>query len=206
MKKDDAFKKPNSPLILRADWWEQRWKNGQIGWDIGYASPPITEYMSQYSNKNAAILIPGCGNAHEAEYMIDNGFQNITLLDISPTAVELAKKKFADYPQIKVICDDFFKHDGKYDLIIEQTFFCTLLPEGRYMYADKAHKLLNEGGKIIGVLFGVQFPHQGPPFGGVKNEYETIFEEKFTIHTMDECYNSIKPRAGRELFINLVRK
>ncbi len=206
MKTHDSPTEPNTPVILKAEWWEQRWKNGQTGWDIGHASPPITEYMAQHTNKNAAILIPGCGNAHEAEYLIENGFQDITLLDISPTAVELAKKKFADYPQIRVICDDFFKHDGKYDLIIEQTFFCTLLPEGRYMYANKAYELLNKGGKIVGVLFGIPFPHQGPPFGGTSAEYKSIFEKKFHIQTMDECYNSIKPRAGNELFINLVRK
>ena len=55
---------------LDVAFWNNRWATGQTGWDIGYASPAITTYLQQYENKNAAILIPGCGNAHEAEFLI----------------------------------------------------------------------------------------------------------------------------------------
>ncbi len=191
---------------LDQSYWNRRWENNETGWDIKHASPAITGYMAQYPNKSAGILIPGCGNAYEAEYLVANGFTNITLIDIAPKAVELLKKKFSDNTQVTILCGDFFQHKGNYDLIIEQTFFCAIPPYKRKEYAEKSASLLNNNGKIIGVLFDTAFEKQGPPFGGCVREYKTIFEPAFTIKTMEACYNSIPPRTNTEVFINLVKK
>lgn len=191
---------------LDASFWNQRWKTGQTGWDIGYASPPITTYIDQYKNKQAAILIPGCGNAYEAEYLATHGFTNITLVDIAAEAVAGLRQKFKTFPQIKVLCEDFFLHKGKYDLIIEQTFFCAQVLERRKEYAQKMAELLNDSGQLTGVLFGVNFENPGPPFGGSSDEYKTIFDPWFRIEKMEPCYNSITPRAGSELFINFRKR
>ena len=53
--------------------------------------------------KNISILIPGCGNSHEAEYLLSQGFTNITVIDIAPTLVAAISEKFADNENIKVI-------------------------------------------------------------------------------------------------------
>jgi len=191
---------------LNAAFWNERWQTNQTGWDVGYASTPLKEYINQYSNKQAAILIPGCGNAYEAEYLTAKGFTNITLIDIAEKAVEKLKEKFKNFPQVKILCEDFFQHQGKYDLIIEQTFFCAQVLERRKEYVEKIASLLNNNGKLVGVLFNINFEKQGPPFGGNQSEYETLFKHYFHIHTMQPCYNSIKPREGSELFINLIKK
>jgi len=191
---------------LGQNYWNERWEKGETSWDMRQSSPAITAYMAQYTNKNAAILIPGCGNAYEAEFLIANGFTNITLIDIAPKAIETVKEKFADKPQVNVLCEDFFNHQGNYDLIIEQTFFCAIPPNRRKEYAEKTASLLSQNGKIIGVLFDKQFNHPFPPFGGCLCEYKPIFGPHFTIKTMNECYNSIPPRAKSEVFINLIKK
>lgn len=183
--------------------WDAKWQSNAIGWDIGYASPAICQYLVQYSNKNAAILIPGCGNAYEAEYLVENGFTNITLIDISPEAVKKIRHKFQHNSQVKVLSEDFFQHKGRYDLIIEQTFFCAILPNKRKEYAEKTATLLLENGKIIGLLFDKTFESQGPPFGGSPSEYKPVFSPHFKIKTMEKCYNSIAARAGSEVFIIL---
>ncbi|WP_410219689.1 methyltransferase domain-containing protein [Pedobacter sp.] len=188
------------------NYWQDRWLNKQTRWDIGYASPPITTYFENYSDKNAVILIPGCGNAYEAEFLVKNGFTNITLIDIAPKAVEILKEKFSTYPAIKIICEDFFKHEGNYDLIIEQTFFCAINPNNRKAYAQKSAELLNPEGKIIGLLFNRMFAHEGPPHGGREVEYRHIFLPYFEIQVMELCYNSIEARKGAELFIILNKK
>ncbi|MBX2931412.1 MAG: methyltransferase [Chitinophagaceae bacterium] len=191
---------------LDASFWNERWINKQTGWDVGYATPPITEFMKQYENKHAAILIPGCGNAYEAEFLIANGFTNITLLDIAEEAVKSLTEKFQSSTQINIVCDDFFHHQKKYDVIIEQTFFCAQVLERREEYIKKVHSLLNNNGQLIGVLFGITFEKEGPPFGGDIITYQQLFEPYFSIKTMEPCYNSIAPRAGAEIFIHLIRK
>lgn len=188
------------------NYWETRWSKQETGWDIGHAAPAITEYFDQWENKGAAILIPGCGNAYEAEYLLAQGFTNITLLDIAPLAVERLQKKFADNPAIKILCEDFFAHEGKYDVMVEQTFFCAIPPNKRNDYAKKAHQLLNQNGRIVGVLFNREFGNPYPPFGGNTEAYTAIFTPYFEIVKLETCYNSITPRAGTEVFINLSKK
>lgn len=190
---------------LDQNFWNQRWKNQQTGWDIGYASTPIVTFMEKYPNKDARILIPGCGNAYEAAYLLENGFTNLTLIDIAPIAIQNVKEKFKNNPQINIVHGDFFEHKGEYDLLIEQTFFCALEPKLRSDYVRQASSLLADGGEIMGLLFGKEFENQGPPFGGSIDEYNLLFDKLFVIEIMEPCYNSIAPREGSELFIKLRR-
>ena len=187
--------------ILDAEYWSNRYLENKTGWDIGFGSSPLTEYISQLKDKNISILIPGCGNAYEAEILLEQGFKEVTVLDISPVLTEELKKKFINQP-IKIINTDFFDHTGEYDLILEQTFFCALDPMQRNDYAEKMVTLLKPGGKLVGVLFNRQF-EGGPPFGGTKEEYELLFSKIFSIKKMELCYNSIEARKNSELFIIL---
>ena len=91
-----------------------------------------------------------------------------------------------------------------FDLIVEQTFFCAIDPSLRKKYFEKMYSLLKPKGKIVGLLFDTEF-EVSPPFGGTKSEYENYFKNLFKINVFEKCYNSIKPREGKELFINLER-
>lgn len=185
---------------LDSEYWNNRYINNETGWDTGAVTPPLKEYFDQLPDKNISILIPGCGNSYEAAYLLHNGFVNITLIDISALLCTALKKKFMPDASVKIICGDFFEHNGQYDLIVEQTFFCALHPSIRKSYAKKMQQLIKPGGKLIGLLFNKHF-EGGPPFGGSEQEYRQLFEPLFTIKTMEPCTNSIKPREGVELFV-----
>ncbi len=191
---------------LDHDYWSERYRANSTGWDVGEVSTPLKAYIDQLTDKNISILIPGCGNAYEAAYLLEKGFTNITLVDISPLLVDNLKRKFklTGDKKIQFICDDFFNIRGAYDLILEQTFFCALNPSLRKKYAVKMFDLLKPGGKLVGVLFNRDFI-DGPPFGGNKDEYTRLFSAQFTLHTLSPCYNSIAPRKGTELFMIGVR-
>ena len=103
------------------NYWNSKWENAQTGWDIGSASTAISEYFLQVENKNVKILIPGCGNAHEAELLLEEGFKNITLLDIAPKACEIISKKFSHH-EINVICEDFLIITGNMTLLLNKLF------------------------------------------------------------------------------------
>ena len=190
-------------VVLDKDYWNQRWAERATGWDIGAASPAIITFMKSIEDRHVAILIPGCGNAHEAQTLSDMGFTNITLIDIAPQAIALLQKKFKDQPQIRIIEGDFFNHEGAYDLIVEQTFFCAIDRSLRKAYAEKVRQLLKVDGRLVGLLFKTEFEKEGPPFGGSEKEYESIFCDELIIQTMETCYNSISPRHGNELFIKM---
>jgi SAM-dependent methyltransferase len=183
---------------LDASYWESQYEAKTTGWDLGKVSPPIQIYVDTVADKNCSILIPGCGNSYEAEYLVKQGFTNITVVDIAPTPVAVLKEKFKNNPNIQIILGDFFEHQGKYDLIIEQTFFCALPPFMRQKYVWKMHQLLADNGILAGLLFNRTF-ESGPPFGGSKEEYEMLFKDAFDFLKMDVSKNSSTKSAQFEL-------
>lgn len=190
----------------KAEYWNQQYINQATGWDIGYASPPIMEYFVSVKDKSLRILIPGGGYAWEAEQLWKLGFKNVFLLDFSAKALSSFQERVPSFPKTQLIEGDFFKHESQYDIIVEQTFFSSFEPSIRVQYVQQVARLLVDGGRLIGLLFNHQFTFSGPPYGGGKEDYLKLFQPFFRIKTMELCYNSIKPRLGRELFIQLYRK
>lgn len=190
---------------LGIDYWNNRYVNNDFGWDTGSVSIPLKEYFDQLTNKQLSILIPGAGNAYEAEYLVNNGFTNVFVCDFAEEPLKNLKQRCPAIKQENLLQIDFFEISNmKFDLIIEQTFFCALHPSLRKKYFEKMHELLKPNGKLVGLLFHDLLNSDMPPFGGSKEEYETYFKDLFKIKVYDTCNNSIRPRAGRELFITLV--
>jgi methyl halide transferase len=186
---------------LNADYWNEQYISKNIGWDLGYVSPPIKNYIDTIEDKSISILIPGCGNAYEAEYLLDKGFCNITIIDIAAHLVKSLQDRFANHSNINIILGDFFEHLSSYDLIIEQTFFCALPPTLRQKYVWKMHQLLKPNGKLIGLLFNRDFD-SNPPFGGSAKEYQKLFAEAFYLSPLINFNYSATPRKNTEIFID----
>jgi thiopurine S-methyltransferase len=191
---------------LSNDFWNNRYKTNDFGWDIGDVSEPLKKYIEQVDNKELKILIPGAGNAYEAEFLFKLGFKNVYVLDFAEAPLKNIKKRLPEFPNHQLIQQDFFEHKGQYDLIIEQTFFCAIDPILRSKYVQQMHELLAPNGKLVGLMFNDALNADKPPFGGNKEEYQKLFEDTFDIKKMEPCYNSIKPREGRELFVMIQHK
>jgi len=191
--------------VLDGQFWDTQYLSNRTKWDLGRVSPPIQSYVDTLKDKNLSILIPGCGNSYEAEYLLHQGFTDVTVIDISPVLVEKLKEKFNGNSHIQIVLGDFFDHAGQYDLIIEQTFFCAIAPILRQKYVEKMHDLLKKDGLLAGLLFNRLFEY-GPPFGGNKEEYEALFQGVFYVMRLEVCQNSIQPRANSELWMELRKK
>lgn len=192
-------------MLLNESYWTNRYLSDQSGWDTGSITTPLKQYLDQVENKSTKILIPGCGNAHEAAYLHENGINSVYLLDISPLPLQQFAERYPQFPKEHLILGDFFEHEAEYDLILEQTFFCAIDPSLRENYVKKSNGLLKSNGKLVGVLFDREFTHQGPPFGGSVEEYQALFQKAFEIKTLAPCYNSIPPRQGSEVFIQFIK-
>jgi len=185
---------------LDKEYWVNRYKTNDTGWDLGNVSTPLKEYIDSLEDKSISILVPGAGNAYEVEYLFRKGFTNVFLLDIAQEPIENFKKRVPDFPTNHLIIGDFFEQNGQYDLIIEQTFFCALEPSLRGKYVSKMSDLLKLTGKLIGLLFNIPLNTDKPPFGGNKEEYSKLFVPTLSIIEMELAKNSIKPRENNELF------
>jgi SAM-dependent methyltransferase len=186
--------------------WNNKYKNNKIGWDLGDVSPPLKAYFDQLENKALKILIPGGGNSYEAEYLFNNGFKNVFVVDVSEIALKNIKQRVPNFPEEQLIHSNFFDLDTSFDLVIEQTFFCAIHPDLRPKYAAKMNSILNPKGKLVGLLFNAKLNEDHPPFGGDKEEYLKYFQPYFSAIKMEFCYNSYSNRVGMELFIQLHKK
>ncbi|TXE07755.1 methyltransferase domain-containing protein [Gelidibacter salicanalis] len=193
-------------MKLTEDFWDSRYKNNAMGWDLGTVSPPLKAYFEQLTDKNLKIVIPGGGNSYEAEYLHQLGFSNVYVVDLSKTALNNIKQRVPSFPITHLIHQNFFHLSQKFDLIIEQTFFSAIDPSLRTEYVTKAAELLADNGKLVGLLFDAPLNTDQPPFGGSKAEYLDLFSSHFNIVTMESANNSHPNRPGKELFMNLRKK
>lgn len=192
--------------ILNDKYWQQRYVENQVGWDIGHVSTPLKEYFDQLTDKNITVLVPGAGNAYEAEYLHNLGFVNVSIVDWAQAPLDNFKQRVPDFTDSNLIKADFFELNGKYDLIVEQTFFCAINPDLRQKYVQKVHSLLSTGGKLVGLFFNIPLNDTHPPFGGCKEEYLKLFEPHFNVKIFEKAHNSIAPRKDNELFAIFTKK
>lgn len=193
-------------MQLNDKYWNNRYEKFETGWDVGKVSIPLKEYFEQINDKQKKILIPGSGNGYEGEYLFNNNFRNTHVLEYSNKAVLNFIKRVPSFPKNQIHNIDFFAFEGKFNLIIEQTFFCALDIKLRNDYVKKVSSLLVKGGKLVGLLFDIPLNTADPPFGGDANEYLQLFSETFKVEVLERCYNSISSRRGKELFVILVKK
>ncbi len=192
------------PIQKEENYWTQRYQEERTGWDIGYPSTPLKAYIDQLESKDLDILIPGAGNAYEAECLWQQGFKNVFVLDISPIPLNAFQIRNPAFPASQLLCTDFFQLQGQYDLILEQTFFCSFVPtdENRTAYAEQMRALLKPEGKLVGLWFDIPLTGdlEKRPFGGDQTLYERYLTKSLTKVVFERCYNSIPPRQGKELF------
>lgn len=194
--------------VNQAEFWQQRYEQDSIGWDMGEVSPPLKAYIDQLpdSAKDQAILVPGAGNAYEVGYLHEQGFTNVTLVDFALAPIEAFAERYPDFPSTHLICTDFFSlspEQYQFDWVLEQTFFCAINPSRRDEYVKQMAALIKPKGKLIGLLFDKDFGQDEPPFGGTKDEYQQRFETNFDIEIIEPSYNSHSARQGSELFIKM---
>ncbi|MCH2044002.1 MAG: TPMT family class I SAM-dependent methyltransferase [Saprospiraceae bacterium] len=188
--------------MLDQEYWENRWQNAETGWDAGSATSPFISYFETIQNKQLKVLIPGCGNAHEAAYLHEQGFENVYVCDWAKEPLANLKNRLPSFPSEHLIHANFFDlQEQDFDLILEQTFFCALTPDLRDAYCQKMAELLKEDGQLVGVLFNFPLTEKGPPFGGDKASYENHLKSYFSSISIEPCTTSIKPRLGHELWL-----
>lgn len=192
---------------MNRDFWEERYTDRNMGWDIGAVSTPLRAYIDQLGDKNPKILVPGAGNGYEVRYLHQQGFRNVYALDFAVQPLQHLREALPDFPESHLLQANFFElQAGGFDLILEQTFFCALPQARRPDYVRKMHELLAKDGKLAGLFFDFQLTEKGPPFGGSRAEYEALFSPYFNIKILERAHNSIPARQGTELFFIFTRK
>lgn len=152
---------------------------GQRHWDAVYAEktadqvswyrPHLERSLCFLDNakieRTAAILDVGGGASTFVDDLVDRGFSNVTLLDLSQTALDLGATRLGDRASaVKWICADVTQADlpdDAYDFWHDRAVFHFLTdPRDRSRYVATARKALRPGGHILIATFGPHGPEK----------------------------------------------
>jgi methyl halide transferase len=189
--------------------WQRHYDEGDLGWDLGQVAPPFIKLFESKMIVPGKTLVPGCGRGHEVIYLAENGFE-VTAVDYSTGAVDHLKSTVQERKlKCEVLHMNFFEmdavHNGVYDLLIEQTFFCAISPEQRPSYVSTVARALKPGGMIAGLFYHTE-GEGGPPFNTTREDIVEHFSDSFEIQQLSKTENSAEQRKNKEWLAILIKK
>ena len=145
--------------------WENIYENKPLETVSWYQhNPEVSLHFIRQFNlpKGAQIIDIGGGDSFLVDFLLEAGFENITILDISSAAIERAKKRLGDQAsRIKWIVSDIldFAPKTQYDFWHDRATF-HFLTERREIdrYLEIADQAIASGGILVVGTFSEQGP------------------------------------------------
>jgi SAM-dependent methyltransferase len=132
----------------------------------------------------ANIIDIGGGNSHFADFLLERGYKNIWVLDISKTAIEEAKNRLGEKAEmINWVVSDIITYEPsvQFDFWHDRAAFHFLTTEEKInKYISIAEKAIKEGGYLILGTFSEQGPEKCSGLD-IKQYSETSMSEQFEI-------------------------
>jgi 2-polyprenyl-3-methyl-5-hydroxy-6-metoxy-1,4-benzoquinol methylase len=145
--------------------WENIYQSKESD-EVSWFQPiPTTslEFIKRYDlPRSSRIIDIGGGDSFLVDHLLNMGYQDITILDISEKAIDKAKKRLGDKAdKVKWIIEDVanFQTTEKYDFWHDRAAFHFLTDEKEI---EKYLNALNTGVKPKGILVIGTFSEQGP--------------------------------------------
>lgn len=173
--------------------WEKIYETKELK-DVSWYQPTPETSLSFFKQfnvpVNAKIIDVGGGDSLLVDHLLDMGYKDVTVLDISEAALERAKKRLGAKAEIvKWIVADAatFKPTEKYDFWHDRAAFHFLTQEQEIEhYLDTVQKSI----KPTGVLVIGTFSEQGPKkCSGIEIKQ---YSEKSMIERLQKYFEKIK--------------
>ncbi|MFY9153526.1 MAG: class I SAM-dependent methyltransferase [Prolixibacteraceae bacterium] len=173
--------------------WESIYQTKELNEVSWYQPRPETslQFISQYKIPfNAKIIDVGGGDSFFADHLLELGFTDVTVLDVSESALKRAKQRLGvNAAKVKWIVADAsdFQAIEKYDFWHDRAAFHFLNSEAEIAnYIKTVNSALNpEGILVIGT-----FSEQGPTkCSGIKIRQ---YSEESLTGCFSECFNKIE--------------
>lgn len=180
--------------------WSKAWQAQLTPWDSGGSPQPslvsfLTETEAGKSllqegdcDKDAGVLVPGCGTGYDVEVFASLGFSPSVGIDIAPEATATAQRWFqskveaADHEQryqassVRFETVDFLGDDDDmtpeamgaptsegFGLAYDYTFFCAIPPQLRAKWGQAYARAIKSRGYLITLVYPIDGDRQGGP-------------------------------------------
>jgi len=186
-----------------ASFWDERFERGFTPWDQAGVQPQFEAFAA--AHPDAAVLIPGCGNAWEAGWLAGRG-RAVRAIDFAPAAVASARAALGLHAAV-VEEADFYSYEPPFTpgWVFERAFLCALPPAQRERYAQRMAELLRPGALLAGYFF-IDEPQKGPPFPIERAALDALLAPYFTLVDDQPATGSLPIFEGRERWMTWRRK
>lgn len=147
------------------EYWQSVWskkKSNEVSWYQKEPKASIDLILSTNPSKDASIIDVGGGDSNLVDRLLDLGFMNITVLDISAKALERAKQRLGDKSGLVkwIECDIMrFEMDDRYDIWHDRALLHFLTSEEDLKnYVELTRRCVKEGGYLILSTFSTKGP------------------------------------------------
>ena len=151
-------------MSSRIEHWNTIYKNkkeDQVSWT--QERPTISlDFVEQLTlDLQARIIDVGCGKSYFPDHLIDLGYKNLTLLDISETAIEHSRNRLSSKADLRYVVSDIttFNPSQQYDLWYDRAVFHFLtIGEEIKSYVQLVSKAIPSGGYLLLGTFSTSGP------------------------------------------------
>jgi SAM-dependent methyltransferase len=199
----------DKPEVEKENFWSNLYRSESTpGWDLGEPAEALKDMLPRLKLTKSRVLVLGCGDAHDAALFASLGHV-VTAVDISPVALERAKKLYGHMENLNFVQADLFDlprdFDKAFDIIFEHTCYCAINPALRPDLVKVWNRVLTETGYLMGVFFALE-KRGGPPFGGTEWELRQRLKNSYHPVFWGRWQKSVPKRQGKEFFIYCKRK
>ncbi len=145
--------------------WEDVWsrkKSDEVSWYQKEPKTSVDLILSTEPSKDASIIDVGGGDSFLVDKLLQLGFSNITILDISANALQRAKQRLGKSaePIQWIECDiREFDSDNTYDIWHDRALFHFLISQKDIShYVGLVRKHVRNGGYVIVSSFSTNGP------------------------------------------------
>lgn len=190
--------------VEKETYWSQIYEQeANPGWNLGEPAEALKDMLPRLKIARSRVLVLGCGEGHDAALFAASG-HFVTAVDISPLALERARKLYGHMPNLTFVEADLFKlpadFNQSFDIVFEHTCYCAINPERRKELVKIWNRVLAPGGHLMGVFFTFE-KRQGPPYGGSEWELRQRLRSSYQPIFWGRWQKSVPRRQGKELFI-----
>ncbi len=185
---------------------KEHWENvyatksqDQMSWYHDHLDNSLELIIQTSVGKDPAIIDVGGGSSTLVDDLLDRGFADVSVLDISGAAIAKSKERLGASAQVvNWIVSDITEADlpdDRFDVWHDRAVFHFLTyPDDRRKYVDLVMRALKPNGHLIVAAFGLEGPQKCSGLDVVRYSSETMqgeFGEQFQlIQSLDETHNT----------------
>ena len=192
--------------------WEETYRKtpaSELPWNSGMADGDLMDLVASGKVPPGRAWDLGCGPGHDAAYLSQKGW-NVTAVDISPTALQLARdtaRKAGMEEKITFLAADVLALPGPGDAVLvhDRGCFHTLPSDSWETYHRTVSGLLGKGGILALKVFSSKMPSGRGPFRFTPEGVREVFGADFELAEIKEGFFS-GPYKPVSLFCVFVKR